>query len=847
MLNLSVFSYSSDSHSEELSRIKASHESELAQLTQQIDALEKAQKEDQAQFENLISVSKLNISLKEQLEGQKEKIQTLECSLDEVRKKNEELRSELEIIREGKRDLELRLKQELDTNDGFKQKLEEQIRKNMEVESMVENLKKEALRLNEVLKVETENRFTVENKLAMELQNMKDLSEEKKSLEEKLEKISNQISVMSNELAQSKASKEELNFQFQKTQQRYNEIVCEVDSSKKIIQELELICEEHVKEKQIWITEKEKLTGELKECIIILKDKITEFEKETKIICELRKEISLLKKDKQELSKRCDELVQFEQQCQTLTEELALVHSDLKKLKAKHDSIDKLRERYLTLIEHYNSGESKRKEMEEECKQKCESLNDSLKSLDSKLAAASSLTGEYQEISHHNVSLEKKFHDVIQKLKEAEENTSRLEEALMKANLDNEALVSELEQAKIARDSMEKEKNECETERDRMLEQYKMMKAELASTLLALDREVQLSTHQKLTSDIGISVSTSTSLELNANQKEANVSVNEQHPEGLAEKDVVVSQEGSVSTKVDVNSHVSIEGDKLWEDKISNLEKKNKELLNEIEKLKTKVHHQNFGIKSLENEKSTLRRRISELESEKAKLRADQEKYQKEICEKVELHQQLEELKLRIHVTEDNLKRQEEEMDRLRKTLKAIIQGDSSGSPEKFKEIVKTIETSAIKSKSGESLNCTSYLKNYLSNQSEELQCMCEELKKYLCELLELLHHSDLLYEEKLQIEMENIALKVEVEKLTYFQSNFELNEAKSVETEHTSNEVKKKANGDIEEHAIKRELQKYRYENEKLRLSMEKNKILLKLENLRMQSSRLNSQVSSL
>ncbi|XP_071544904.1 uncharacterized protein [Panulirus ornatus] len=827
----------SDSHNEELSRVKASHESELAQFTEQIDALEKAQKEDHAQFENLISVSNLNISLKEQLEKQREKIQTLEHSIAAAMKKNEELR-------ERNSDLDLRLKKELDTRDDFEQKFEEQVRKNKEEESAAEDLKKEIVRLNETLKLEVEKRFSVENKLTMELQNMKELSAEKKSLEEKLENISNQISVMSNELAQSKTSKEELNFQFQKAQQRYKEVLSEVDTSKKIIQELEFACGEHQKEKQIWITEREFLVGELKDWIKILKEKTVDFERETKTNSDLSKEISLLKKDKLELSMRCDELAHYEQQCKTLTEELALRHSDIKKSKDEHDKVDELREKYIALFELYNSRESKRKEMEEECEQKCESLNDILQSLDSKLAAACSLSGKYQETDDHNTSLEKKFQIVICKLKEAEENISRLEEALMKADFDKEALVSELEQTKIARDSMEKEKNECETERDRMLEQYRMMKAELASTLLALDREVQLSTHWRLTSDIGISVSDSTSLEQNANQKETNVSINVQHPGGLAEKDVVTTEEGSVATKSKVNPQVNGEKcDKVWEDKISNLEKKNKELLNEIEKLKTKVHHQNISIESLENERSALQRRLSELEVEKVNFRADQEKYQKGMCEKMELHQQLGEVKLRIHFTEDNLKRQEKEMDHLTKSLKAIIKREGSGSPEKLKEIFSAIETSATKFKSGKNLDCTDYLRTYLSNQSEKLQCMCEELKKYLCKFLELLQHSDKLHEEKLKIELENLSLKVEVQKLTYIQRNSEHIDTKSVKTDHIANEVEKKSEGANEECALQKELRMCRHENEILRLNMEKNRILLRLENLHVQSSRLNSQ----
>ncbi|XP_042218746.1 A-kinase anchor protein 9-like [Homarus americanus] len=831
----------SERHNEELLRIKASHESEVAQVTQQIDALEKAQKEDHTSLiENLNSLNNLNINLKEQLEGEKEKLHTLEASLCELRKEKEHLRAEVEGSKERERDLQLELKQEVDTKNDLQQKSEEQRRRYVEIENLVQNLKTETERVKEDLKIETEKRSSNENLLALELQNVKDLSTKKINLEEKLANISQEMNVMCNELSQSKTSKDDLNARFQKAQQRYNEVSYELEEYKKTAKEQELKCQKLRREMKIWLTEKESITAELEQCITILKSEIVKIEKNAKYTTELEKEISLFKHENEELHKRCEKLAQYEQECQILNEKLGQKYSDLKKSEDSHD----LREKFLALFDQCQSIELTRKKIETECEEKCECLNDKLQSLDSKLAEASGLCGKFYDISNHSTSVEKKLQDVIQRLKEAEDNIGDREEALMKATFEKDALISEIKQTKIAHDSMEKEKNECEMDRDRMLEQYKMMKAELASTLLALDREVQLSTHRKLTSDVGISVSTSTSFEHSAVQGEFSIDSDQHHLEKDAEKEMVVE-------KVNVSARIMIKPqenkgnekfNKILEDRIHNLEKENKELLNEVKKLNTKVHDQHFSVKSLENEKSNLRRRLTEWESEKVKFRAEQEIYEKEMSEKLDLKKQLKEVKLTVHLTEDNLKRQEEEMNCLRKSLKALVERDNSECLVRLNKIVNSFEISSGKTRLQESSNCTAYLKTYLSKQSEEIECMCEELKKYLCKLMELQQHSDKLSEEKLKTELENISLKFEVEKLKSLQSCVEGHEPQSRETDYTPSEVTSpRTEGDGGD--LHRELKNYKHENEKLRLDIEKLKTLFKLEKLHMQSTRLNSQ----
>ncbi|XP_069957077.1 A-kinase anchor protein 9 isoform X3 [Cherax quadricarinatus] len=118
---------------------------------------------------------------------------------------------------------------------------------------------------------------------------------------------------------------------------------------------------------------------------------------------------------------------------------------------------------------------------------------------------------------------------------------------------------------------------------------------------------------------------------------------------------------------------------------------------------------------------------------------------------------------------------------------------------------------------------------------------MCEELNKYLSEYSDLLQYSDKLHEEKLQHELENICLKVEVEKLKHLKSA--VGGSPSKEFEPAFCEAKPNIEDESEFLRVQRELLKYKHENEKLHLQMKNHKTLLRLEKLHIQSSRINSE----
>lgn len=760
--------------------------------------LEKAQKEDHSSLlENLNTLNNLNVSLKQQLKDSGEKLTELTKEREQMTVTINSLQRKLDDGREGEQKLQQRLKEVTETKMKFEQQFDELSKKQVEDESIIKNLKEELFKQNEKLKLET--------------QRMEELSEEKTVLRKKCEDLSDQLALMSGELSQHKAVKDDLNVQIQTENQRYSEIVLELEASRKRVLELERSCQEIKKEKETWTKEKDNLAE-------TLQIKIADLEAVTKNKLELETEVASLKSDNKQLTERCHVLASHETRCKELTEDLAKLHS-------QHEDLNVMRDKYMAVIEQLQAAELHSRQIEKECEEKCEFLNENYKKIDDKLAAASGLSEKFR-IGDFSTSVESRVINITGQLSKAEDNFKQFKEELVRTKRENENLMSELQQSRVAQERMEKEKNEYELERDRMLEQYNMMSAELASTLLAIDREAQLSTHRRLTSDVGISVSTSTLLD---------------HTDAL-KKGGEQEEKASVSEPVKKPNEYQQQNDTQDSEKISKLEKENKELVNEIEKLKTKAHNQQFGIKSLESEKSKLHWRVSELEVEKSKYRADQEKYHKEVSGKLDLQKQLSELKLKIHQTEDRLKLQEDERNHLFSVLTSIVQRDNADVPDNLKEVIHNLEPSTTNCDPQKNLRCTDYVRLYLSSQSENLQCLCEDLQKSLTKHLELLQNLDKLYEEKLQIEIENISLKAEIEKYKILKNPIEVDEPQTTEDTQAST----KNLGSVSEHEeVRKELRRCQQENRKLVWSIEKNKVLSKLENLYMQSSKLNSQVS--
>ncbi|XP_047489418.1 COP1-interactive protein 1-like isoform X3 [Penaeus chinensis] len=839
----------SEQHSEEISKLKEAHETELATVNEQINALEKMQQEDHAK-------------LVENLEAERNKVQILESTLRDMTKKNEDKLSELEQEQEKRQKVEEQLKVELEKgrdllakndmlnkelekkdevlaeNESFKGELNVQlldvqkecddVKKNFEeyqgqhknlklkYEELVlekenwiqekasfnaelrhfERLNAEVSKLeNEVkMKVEMEKELLVCKNAQVDLQKKCSVLEpyekmnadlqgeiEKKDLELlKLKQECDQMSAISKELAQSKAEKEELNTQIQDIQQKYNSAAEKLSELEGEHKNLQSKCKELQEEKEHWLKEKESLNKEI-EYIGKLNVEVNKLQEELKIKLELEKEVIILRDTHKTLQNRVADL--------ELCEERNLgLQADLEK---KELELREMKDKYLSMQEEYELFEQ------------IDWLSDE----------------ELLEERGVNLSIKKKVKELVNKLKETDQNLHSMEVAMKDASLEKEALLSEVEQLRKTCDSMERHKNETEAEFEKMMDQYKMMEAELVDTRLALDREVQLATHQRITSDVGASVSAS--LEDRAAQTSSVTSgtypmSGDNHSEQGDTDTAIISQE---------EQPFGLKGKKesaSWKEKYFSLEKSKKECENEIEKLKVKSHDQYFAIQSLENIKSKLSRRIEEMEMEKKAWRENQREFQELQVEKMQYQVLIKEMEFVIAGAEDKLKQAEENMNQLRMNVQNLVKLHSAENPEFSQKVINCLGliTTKLPAKS-----VKEYVKFEYEVKIEELHIIQEDYRKCLSNLQDVLHHADTLHKEKLDSHLENAFLKSEIQKL---KMSPEMKEKEEILPECGNSET-----ADL----------MLKQENERLKIALNQQQVRCRLEKLQYRSPRLQSQ----
>ncbi|XP_069996231.1 A-kinase anchor protein 9 isoform X5 [Penaeus vannamei] len=848
----------SEQHSEEITRLKEAHEKELTKVNEQISSLEKLQQEDHAK-------------LLENLEAERNKVQILESTLRDMTKKNEDKLKELEQEQEKRQEVEEQLKIELGKgrdllaksemldkelenknkvlaeNERFKNELKMQLQntekqcdtvvKNLEeYRGRSENLKQKyeelvlekknwiqeraslnaelqyVERLNaEVSKLENEVRMKVEmEKELLVCQNIKvDLQKkcselesyekinadlqndiEKKNIElSRLKQECDQMSAISKELAQRKAEKEDLNTQMQDIQQKY-------DSAKEKLSELEgdhknlqLKYKELQGEKENWLKEKESLNKEI-EYIEKLNVEVNKLQEEVKVKVELEKEVTTLRDTLKDLQNRVTDL----QHCEERNLEL---QTDLEK---KERELGEIKDKYSSLQEEYKLLEQ------------VDWLSDE----------------ELLEEMSVNISMKKKVKQLVNKLKETDQNLHSMEIAMKDASLEKEALVSEVEQLRKTCDSMERHKNETEAELEKMMDQYKMMEAELVDTRLALDREVQLATHQRITSDVGASVSAS--LEDRAAQTTSVTSgtypvSGDNHSEQGDTDTAIISHE---------EQQFGLEGKKesngaSWKEKYFSLEKSKKECENEIEKLKVKSHDQYFAIQSLENIKSNLSRRIEEMEMEKKTWRENQRQFQELQAEKMQCQVLINEMKFVIAGAEDKLKQAEENMNQLQMNVQNLVKLHGSENPEFSQKIMNCLGLMTAESPTKSLKACVKFKYEV---KIEELHIIQEDYRKGLSNLQDVLHRADILHKEKLDSLLENAVLKSEIQKL---KTSPEMKE-KEKEEEHKLRVLPECGSTETADLILK-------HENERLKIALNQQQVRSRLEKLKYQSPRLQAQ----
>ncbi|KAK4320605.1 hypothetical protein Pmani_008541 [Petrolisthes manimaculis] len=737
-------------------------------------------------------------------------------------------------------------------------------RKYEEAECLASSLKTIVENLNEDLRKVTAERVDIESQLSEELKNGEQLIAEKLALEER---IKDNMETYSSTVMKTKGEKEELNIKLKDLEYRHGQVLEELETKKKKLEEIEeaRLCLADEKEKVEGETvkllkENEFLTHELSQCTEIFTAEIEKFKEEAESKIHLEKEMLILKSENKDLMEKSEVLACYQEQCNTLKTTLNERNEQLEMLKARQTEYEQLqkqmeekeretetlKENYVTLINQCSEAEAQRKQLKEEYEEKCHRLNEGYKRLDAMIADAVSISSQSSEVTDLNLNLEKNLKIVIGKLRQSEENMLPLEEGLQKLTLEKEhernelvkekeavmnklsqvtaegsiisqqlevvekerermleenkklleerdrlvsekmeifkerkSLVGEQEEmqkelcdTRMIRDTIEEQKNMCEVEKDKLLEEYRRKEAQLAEALLALDRQAQLPNPPHFTSPSGISVSTSTCLDKAILQHSTESKHNVEQQPNIVKAVIMASANPSndavitITKKCDgvrettAEAEIEIDTKNLigqrindTEKHLARLDKENKELKNELQKLTTKTHDQRFTIKSLENERSRLKRRVVDLESDKMALRADQERLIQEKTKKMEL---LNDLTVKMDKMEDKMKPLEKDSCRLHQALRGILQGEKSVQDPDVQEVVKSIKPSTLKRDSSGSCD---FQKECQTSKSEEFHSLSEEL-------LQTKREVDQLHTEKLGVELENINLTAQLEKL---------------------------------------------------------------------------------
>ncbi|XP_066956530.1 golgin subfamily A member 4-like [Macrobrachium rosenbergii] len=820
------------------------HAEELSRVSQEIDALQ------QTHQENISSLNSINMNLKSQLEAEQEKQQRLELE-------HKEMMRHLEEVQASKNDenekLQNREAECIKTNNmlsecqqnfnqlqaAYQTLLLKEKDWISEKEKLTEEIAKSDLLAEEISKLEEEVKGSIQMEKEFSV-----LKEEKNMLNQKCLELTSQVEELTSE-------KRGLEDEAKKRKEEHSKLNAKLQEETKCRLNLEGECEflkqEHVKLKtenvQLCSYNKE-LEGqntnlankevELGAQIERLTCKTSKLEEELKkekdeknLVIKLKEELAFktnkleeeLKKEKDEKNlttvklqeqyhQRLDienkwKLIKLENE--KLVNDLAELNTCIKKMEMETEKSDELRHCVAALESQCKEA----KEVKEEYEKKCISLNERLLSLDKKLAEAHKLHIESDKATHENSSLKNSL----------DKNAAALEECKVKLS----ETEGELKQLKEKCEKIERDKVDVETERDELMERYKMVDAELASTLLALDRELQLTTHRRL-SDIGSSLSrgfgdlaTQTDLQLSGDSLSSG---------GNSEKDVLV-EEADVTVPRMYNTQ-----NQDLDQHISDLEKENKDLHNKAEKLKMKLEDQNLIIKTYENQNATLLRQLSSLEADKQRLKTEQEEHQSIMLEKLNYQTQLTDLRSSRNSQEQSWYQLENSSPHLLGTLKDNENKDLSNTS-------MSVELTFLESQKRETLS-SSVFKDL--DDTADFEVFKDALEKALSKVLTDLDRLDKVNKEKYLIELENISLREQVMELELKQ--------KQLSTEsgglNTDDSLQSKEAEDTSA-TLKKDIEKYRFEIGKLQRSIERQAVLFDLEKQYFQSPRLKLQVSNI
>ena len=834
---------SRDSASEHLRQVQ----SECTDASNRLSESEEKYEQLRGRHEELEQERKNWISEKEMLLKEAQSVDVFKAEVSELKKdfmqKEKQWLSEKEFLTKEVSEVEL-LKDEIS-------KLEEEVKVSLQIEKDYAVLKEEKNILNqkyselnsqlETLSLEKEklsdevvrgkNETDKLNELLQQETKQKSaFMSECESLKEELEKASSRCSELSSQI-------ENLTCEKSKLEDKGKKDKADIENLNKILQQEIKLKDDVLSECEHLKQDNNKANEEIARLNLCIEN--LEIEKKNQIhekSSDWELQIEAITKEK----------MQIEEESKIRKEEMEKLERKCEGLKLEKDSVSDENSRLNMLIEESeaekgNSEELKNiiallegrcretKEAKDEYENKCIALNERLASLDKKLAEAHKLHLQFDATTNVNESLRKKLEET-----QADLNDCRIR--LKDGEL-------ELKQLKEKYDNIEKDKVDVEVERDKLMEQYKMMNAELGSTMLALDREIQLTTHRRL-SDIGSSIFRGFG-DLATQTDEVPLFDGDNKKDKLEEKTCVPVPVMHASENRGVHQLVS------------DLQKENKDLHNKAEKLEMKLKEQNFTLKSLENKNSALRRRMQELEAEKHKFKEAQREYQNDMLDKLECERQLAELKLSRNMQEQSMREMERSVSVL---VDSIKDNHDLGIEEDLSKTIRLLEVSFSDSQLQDTANSSHFVS--LLDQSEEFDYLKRELNKALSKVLKDLDELDKVNQEKLEAELENIALRARLSQLesektcertksTNFDGfdNSEHREENSQDVKNLVSLEKELQTRSVQvgsEHfALEKELQTFKMENLRLQRNIERQEAVFDLERQHLQSPKLKIQVS--
>ncbi|KAK7072434.1 hypothetical protein SK128_001745 [Halocaridina rubra] len=821
--------------------------------------------------------------LLEKVNLQKEKEETL-LEIEVVQKEKQEWHSEREALRneninhvellnikteeyrveiENRLCLEERVKILLQEHEtlkleltGAKSQLEEraqcETQMKTESESSITNLKEEIEKLNIQLQKEAKMRLETEHKFDQINNTIEGLKEENVKLTSQMVILEKEKEDMINENRILMNKNESVNHK----NMELVSSVAELEADKTALNEVKI----HILQLE---ENSKKIEEEYEARCHILNEKIFSMDEKLKEAQNLHLEFDSTTLDNIELKKKLDEKNNAFKQ---LEGKLASVEAELGRLDETCKALERMN---LHMTEELKMSEEKFYTTEKELRIAQEHLEKSKNELGLIQEKFSATERELELVKRRNEKVEgdflhgqnlhetikvelsrvqEKCEKVVQELEYLQSKYDGTEKELFKTQQKSKAIEAELNQVREKCDTVEKDKGDIELERDRLMDQYRMMEAELSSTMLALDREIQLTMHRKL-SDIGLNLAkkvgdcaTQTEVDVDSTAgSTGHLAKTEQVGDSLLTHEAhPVKEKGTLGQAVIYREEDPSSIVRVKDENIAQLEKRIEELLSDMQELKIRNHHINFALTSLENQKSKLKHRLREMENEKKTHKQNEQQHQKDVLEKAKYQKEVTELLLDVHTLKQVISQQEEHANHLINVLKDV----DNGQLVEAMTLARSIKSSLSSIQCRDNERGVSVLRE-LFDPTKEITLMNNDLKEALSKLSSTIEEMDRLHEEKLSTELENISLAARVRS---FQSFKESTEGESIHTEGTvANQAEVVDAQEHNQNLLERELKKCKYEKEMNNRYLEREIILLKLEKQRIYLPKLKEQVESI